>query len=109
MSDLPWKIISCVPAAALVATSIGLFLSWRALRANLRSLEEGHEWNRRKAAADVNASFLSSEIQEHWRQIYEPVLMEKKKFDDLDESTRESVLVILRFFEHVGVLIENHV
>jgi hypothetical protein len=111
--DLSLKILAAIGS---VATAVGVFLAWhalrinsRALRINSRSFEQAHEWNRRKTAADVNAAFLQPHIQSHWQRIYEPVLVHKAVYDDLSPEVQQSVRELLTFLEHVAIQIRQKV
>jgi hypothetical protein len=111
------------------ATSVGLFLAYRSLKANYNSLRANHDWNRRQYATQIIEKWSSQSLS-HRKAIEKehPGLYDQKRPCDLkvidskfakqiyeckptdaNWEIRFHILELLNFFEYVSVAYINKV
>src|SRR6266850_6454766 len=91
------------------ASVIGAVFALYQFHRHIEEVANAHEWNRRKAAAEVNSGFLAPHIQAHWQRIYEPVIHDKKTYSTLAPAEQASVRELLTYLESVGLLLKHSV
>ena len=69
-------------------------------------LSETRKWNRRNASQVACYEFSHPPISESWKLIYEPIVDNHKKYDQLSDEQKEKAQDMLFFFEKLAISIE---
>ena len=89
----------------ILLLSVSLIL-WKINR-NIKEVSKTHDWNRRKASQEACYEFMRSPIEESWNIVFEPIIIERKKYEELSEEHQKEMRKIMNYFENLGVLIKH--
>jgi len=84
---------SILVGAALVA--VQLFLQRR--------------WNIQKSTEEIANRFIEPTMYQHWSRIQPSVVEQRQRWEQISNDERESVLILLSYFETIGVLVLRRV
>ena len=84
---------SILVGAALVA--VQLFLQRR--------------WNIQKSTEEIANRFIEPTMYQHWNRIQPSVVEQRQRWEQISDDEKESVLILLSYFETIGVLVLRRV
>src|SRR5690349_20597263 len=63
------------------------------------------QWNIQKSTEEICNRFIEPSMYQHWIRIQSSVVTQRQKWEQISEEERESVLILLSYFENIGVLV----
>ena len=99
-------IIACVQSVIMLLGFVFVVLQFRK---QVQAVTKVHDWNRRKTSQQACYEFVESKTMEYWMEIREPIGLGGKKFDDLGDNEKKSLLYLLYYFENLGISIKNNI